>query len=86
MLPVNAHFISEGEARKVLALMEHALACKQKASEMGNNDVKDSVPATPASATATAAKKEESVDQGAQIGSSRLCTVTRTNCRILVAQ
>ena len=40
----KAHFISEGEVR-VLAAMEHALARKREASEMGINDVNDSAPA-----------------------------------------
>jgi len=53
----KAHFISEGEAEKVLAPMEHALACKRKASEMSIDDIKDSAPATLASATAAPAKK-----------------------------
>ena len=34
----KAHFISQGEARNILAPMEHALARKQKASEMGIDD------------------------------------------------
>jgi hypothetical protein len=52
----KAHFISEGEVM-VLATMEHALARKREASEMDIDDVKDSAPATPASATAVPTKK-----------------------------
>ena len=48
----KAHFISEDEVR-ILAPMER----KREGSEMGIDDIKDSAPATPASATAAPAKK-----------------------------
>ena len=40
----KAYFISEGEVR-VLKPIEHALARKREAGEMGIDDVKDSAPA-----------------------------------------